>query len=99
MKRFVKMFDREQVGFDRWQAVVFAIVIVAIPAMFVASAFVPVSGFAVEFTIYFCTYLLALDALYLGLCIIYTRGNWEQYFNYFVASFLVLILLLVLAPQ
>ena len=100
MKRFVKMFDREQVGFDRWQAVVFAIVIVAIPAMFVASAYIPVSSFAGDVTIFFCLYLLLLDEVHLGLSVIYTRRNWRQYLKYLGVSFMVLFLLLflIIAP-
>ena len=100
MRRLVKMFDREQVGLDLGQAVVFFTVIMAIPAMLVVSAFVWVSNFVFVLTLSFCTYLLVLDELYLGLCIIYTRGRWGQYLNYLVASFVVLLLLLflIIAP-
>ena len=98
MKLLTKMFDREQVGFDRWQAVVFCIIITGNFVPIVVGMFAHVSYLALLLTSDFCVYLFAMDVLYLASSVIYTRGNWGQYLCYLVASFLVFALLLCMVP-
>ncbi len=88
MKRLAKMFDREQVGVDRWQAVVLSLaagaVIVAWPIEWALGASGALSPLVVGFLFFFGVCLLLLDLCYVAASMIFTRGNWRQYCLHFV---------------
>ena len=99
MKRLAKMFDREQVGFDRWQCAIFVLGALAILFGAAQSGNSSFPGALAAFLCIFGSLLLLFDIIYVAVSIVLTHGSWRQYCVYLMLFFCIGLMFLLIVPS
>ncbi len=86
MKLLVKMFDRQQTGFDGCQFAVFLLSFATLILSGITGQSYSMPDLVPAFLLVFGLCLLILDFLYVAASVVFTRGNWRQYGVYVIGA-------------